>query len=58
VKDLVGYRDHLLPDLIDLFKKVNQEMGQTIVMVTHEEWHVPYLDRIMYLKDGLIVGKQ
>jgi putative ABC transport system ATP-binding protein len=44
--------------VLDLFKKVNQEMGQTIVMVTHEEWHVPYLDRIVYLKDGLIVEKR
>ncbi len=43
--------------VLDLFKKVNQEMGQTIVMVTHEEWHMPYLDRIIHLKDGLIVEK-
>lgn len=41
--------------ILDLFRKVNKETGQTIVMVTHEEWHKPYLDRIIRLRDGLIV---
>ena len=43
--------------ILELFKKLNKELGQTIVMVTHEEWHRKYVDRIIYLKDGLI-GKE
>ena len=40
--------------ILELFKKLNKELGQTIVMVSHEEWHKKYVDRIIYLKDGLI----
>jgi putative ABC transport system ATP-binding protein len=41
--------------ILDLFRKVNRETGQTILMVTHEEWHTKYLNRIIRLRDGLIV---
>jgi putative ABC transport system ATP-binding protein len=41
--------------VLDLFKKINEEMGQTIVMVSHEEWHKDYFDRIVRLRDGKIV---
>jgi len=40
--------------ILELFKKLNEELGQTIVMVSHEEWHKEYVDRVIYLKDGLI----
>lgn len=40
--------------ILELFKKLNKELGQTIVMVSHEEWHKKYVDRVIYLKDGLI----
>jgi putative ABC transport system ATP-binding protein len=40
--------------ILELFKKLNKELGQTIVMVSHEEWHKTYVDRVIYLKDGLI----
>ena len=40
--------------ILELFKKLNKELGQTIVMVSHEEWHKKYVDRIIYLKDGMI----
>ena len=40
--------------VLELFKKFNKEFGQTIIMVTHEEWHKKYVDRIIYLKDGVI----
>jgi putative ABC transport system ATP-binding protein len=40
--------------ILELFKKLNEELGQTIVMVSHEEWHKKYVDRVIYLKYGLI----
>ena len=40
--------------ILELFGKLNEELDQTIVMVTHEDWHKKYADRIIYLKDGLI----
>jgi ABC-type lipoprotein export system ATPase subunit len=28
---------------------------QTIVMVTHEDWHAAYADRVIRLRDGVVV---
>lgn len=41
--------------VLDLFKQINQEMGQTIVMVSHEDWHLQYFDRVITLRDGGII---
>jgi putative ABC transport system ATP-binding protein len=41
-------------EVLDLFKKFNEEQGQTIVMVTHEGWHAAYAERVVRLKDGLV----
>ncbi|OPX64155.1 MULTISPECIES: ABC transporter ATP-binding protein [unclassified Methanoregula] len=40
--------------VLDQFHTLNEEFGQTIVMVSHEEWHKDYFHRIVYLKDGQI----
>ena len=40
--------------ILDLFKKLNKNLHQTIIMVSHEEWHKSYFDRIIYMKDGVI----
>ncbi|MFH1638726.1 MAG: ABC transporter ATP-binding protein [Chloroflexota bacterium] len=40
--------------VLELFKKLNREMGQTIIMVTHEPEDEKYVDRVIWLKDGLI----
>jgi len=43
--------------ILDLFKKLNRESGQTIVMVTHEPEDEKYVDRVIWLKDGMIEQK-
>ena len=40
--------------ILELFEKLNDELEQTIVMVTHEDWHKEYVDRVIFLKDGVI----
>ncbi|MFH1365105.1 MAG: ABC transporter ATP-binding protein [archaeon] len=41
--------------VLDVLKDLNKKHQQTIVMVTHEPWHLKYVSRIIELKDGLIV---
>ena len=40
--------------VLDLFKKLNKELGQTIVMVTHEQEDRKYADHVIWLSDGRI----
>ncbi len=40
-------------NVLELFGKLNRELGQTIVMVTHEPEDEKYVDRVIQLKDGL-----
>jgi len=40
--------------VLELFTKLNKELKQTIVMVTHEEDDKAYVDRVVWLEDGLI----
>ncbi len=42
--------------VLELFKEINEEFHQTIVMVSHEDWHKNYFHRIIRLKDGKIVS--
>ena len=42
-------------EIMDLFKKINQEEGITILQVTHSEEAAQYGNRIIRLKDGKIV---
>lgn len=40
--------------ILKLFKKLNKEIGQTIIMVTHEPDDRKHVDRVIWLKDGVI----
>lgn len=40
--------------VLKLFKKLNKELKQTIIMVTHEPEDKKYVDRIIWLSDGFI----
>jgi len=43
--------------VLELFRKLNKDSGQTIVMVTHEPEDKKYVDRVIWLKDGLVWEK-
>ena len=40
--------------VLELFRTVNRELKQTIVMVSHEPWHMEYFDRIIFIRDGVL----
>jgi len=40
--------------VLELLRNLNRELGQTIVMVTHEPEDKKYVERVIWLKDGLI----
>jgi putative ABC transport system ATP-binding protein len=42
--------------IVDLFRKLNTEKGQTIIMVTHEAELGECADRIIKIKDGRVVA--
>ena len=41
--------------IVELFKKLNRELGKTIVIVTHDVAIAPYADRISIMRDGRII---
>jgi len=43
-------------NVLDLFRQINHELQQTIVMVSHEEWHMEYFDRVIILRDGKVIS--
>ena len=44
-------------NLIDLFNVINDENGQTFVLVTHDSEVAESADRIIYMRDGIIVDE-
>lgn len=40
---------------MDLFRKLNQEQGKTILLITHDENVAKYADKIYKIKDGAFV---
>lgn len=41
-------------DLLELFKKLNEEEGVSILMVTHDSMIASYSQKLLYIKDGQI----
>ena len=41
-------------DLLELFKKLNDEEGVSILMVTHDSMIASYSKQLLYIKDGQI----
>jgi putative ABC transport system ATP-binding protein len=44
--------------VLDVFKELNDDYGQTIIMVTHEHWHIEYVDRVITFEDGVIISDE
>jgi putative ABC transport system ATP-binding protein len=44
--------------LLELFRQINRSDGQTIVMITHSADAAALADRVVHMKDGLILDAQ
>ncbi|PKP41423.1 MAG: lipoprotein-releasing system ATP-binding protein LolD [Bacteroidetes bacterium HGW-Bacteroidetes-10] len=40
--------------IVQTMKRINKELGTTFIFSTHDEKVMQYLDRIIYLKDGMV----
>lgn len=43
--------------LLETFRKVNEEMNATVMMVTHDPFSASYCNRIIFIKDGVIFSE-
>lgn len=44
-------------NLLEIMSQMNQNMGATIIMVTHDAYSASYANRILFLKDGRIFNE-
>lgn len=45
-------------NVLDILKELNEVDKKTIVMVTHNDEHLHYADRIIHMKDGVVVSEE
>lgn len=41
--------------VLGTFQKLNEEFGRTIILITHEQEVAEHADRILFIKDGLLI---
>jgi len=41
--------------VLETFKKLNKELGRTVVLITHEQDIAEHADRVLFIRDGLLV---
>ena len=44
-------------DIITLFRRINKENNQTLVLVTHSQWIADQCDRIIRISDGKVISE-
>lgn len=44
-------------NLLEIMSKMNQDMGVTILMVTHDAYSASYASRVLFLKDGRLFNE-
>ncbi len=42
--------------VLETFQKLNRELGHTIILITHERYVADHADRVIELKDGVIIA--
>ena len=42
-------------DILNIFKKLRNELGQSIILVTHDAKVATFADRVIFIHDGLII---
>ncbi len=48
---------HAADEIVGLLRQVSSEWGRAVVMVTHDPRIAAYADRIIFLKDGIVVNE-
>ena len=41
--------------VLDMLRQLNKDLGQTIVMITHNPEATAYCNRVVHMRDGVIV---
>jgi putative ABC transport system ATP-binding protein len=47
---------HTRDGIVDLFKRLNEEDGQTFIMITHDENMLQQANKVFHMLDGKLVG--
>ena len=45
-------------EVMNIFVTLNRKSKRTVVMVTHNPEHLKFADRIIFLKDGMVIREQ